>query len=265
VRAPALGRWLHCYTLLLALSTWAEVITGALVTSRLTSASAELEKTHLGGSSGGGHPGDRPGGLVWLSRAERWVRRLGWIVLAGGDRRSCFGKPESDDPPRFTGASFLHSQWRSRWSVRRVGPAEEQRSKIPHGLRYEASRPLRPFWRYSKCPEEQQSVTGLWELRPISWRAGGDHRHTAAGVLVTQQLPDDCTLAPAAKALMGITFVQVMLGRGAFITRMMAEEASPAVVIPSVAHCSRGFPHLRGDSVSRARDRGHLAPRGERD
>lgn len=76
-------------------------------------------------------------------------------------------------------------------------------------------------------------------MRPISWRAGGDHRHTAA-VAVTQQFPDDCTLAPAAKALMGITFVQVMLGMGAFITRMMAEEASPAVVIPSVAHVAVG-------------------------
>jgi hypothetical protein len=61
---------------------------------------------------------------------------------------------------------------------------------------------------------------------------------------------------------MGITFVQVMLGMGAFITRMMAEEASPAVVIPSVAHLAGGFPHLRGDKVSRARDR--AAPRSAR-
>jgi hypothetical protein len=82
-----------------------------------------------------------------------------------------------------------------------------------------------------------------------------NHRHSAAGVLVSQQFPDDRRLAPAAKALMGITFVQVMLGMGAFISRMMAEEASPAVVIPSVAHVAVGFPHLRGDSVSRARGR----------
>jgi hypothetical protein len=38
------------------------------------------------------------------------------------------------------------------------------------------------------------------------------------GVLVTQQFPDDCTLAPAAEPLMGITFVPVMLGTGAFLT-----------------------------------------------
>ena len=83
VKAPALGRWLHRYTLLLALSTWAEVITGALVTSRLTSASAELEKTHLGVRAAVGILAIGLG--VWLSRAwpEGWVCRLGWIVLAG--------------------------------------------------------------------------------------------------------------------------------------------------------------------------------------
>lgn len=83
--------------------------------------------------------------------------------------------------------------------------------------------------------------------------------------MVTQQCPDDCALAPAAKALMGITFVQVMLGMGAFITRMMAEEASPAVVIPSVAHVAVGSLSL-GATVFLALEIGrHLAPRGERD
>jgi hypothetical protein len=83
--------------------------------------------------------------------------------------------------------------------------------------------------------------------------------------VVTQQFPDDCALAPAAKVLMGITFVQVMLGMGAFITRMMAEEASPAVVIPSVAHVAVGSLSL-GATVFLALEIGrHLAPRGERD
>jgi hypothetical protein len=83
VQAPALGRWLQRYTLLLALSTWAAVITGALVTSHLTSASAELDKTHLGVAAAVVILAIGPG--VWLSRAwpERWVRRLGWIVPAG--------------------------------------------------------------------------------------------------------------------------------------------------------------------------------------
>lgn len=79
----------------------------------------------------------------------------------------------------------------------------------------------------------------------------------------TQQFPDDWTLAPAAKALMGITFVQVMLGMGAFITRMMAEEASPAVVVPSVAHVAAGSLSL-GATVFLALEIGrHLAPRRE--
>jgi hypothetical protein len=85
------------------------------------------------------------------------------------------------------------------------------------------------------------------------------------GVLVTQQFPEHRTLRPAAKELMGITFVQVMLGLGACITRMMAEEASPAVVIPSVAHVATGSLTL-GATVFLALEIGrHVASRGERD
>ena len=64
---------------------------------------------------------------------------------------------------------------------------------------------------------------------------------------------------------MGITFVQVMLGMGAFITRMMADEASPSVVIPSVAHVAVGSLSL-GATVILALGIGRqVAPRGERD
>lgn len=85
------------------------------------------------------------------------------------------------------------------------------------------------------------------------------------GVLVTQQFPQHRTLAPAAKVLMGITFVQVMLGVGAFITRMMAEEASPAVVIPSVAHVATGSLTLGATVFLTLEILRHVAPRGRRD
>ena len=63
---------------------------------------------------------------------------------------------------------------------------------------------------------------------------------------------------------MGITFVQVMLGMGAFITRMMAEEASPAVVMPSVAQVAVGS-LTSGATVFLALEIGrHVAPCGER-
>ena len=84
------------------------------------------------------------------------------------------------------------------------------------------------------------------------------------GVLVTQQFPDDRTLAPA-KALMGIMFVQVRLGMGAFVTRLMAEEASPAVVIRRVAHVAVGSLTLGATVFLALEIRRHLAPRGERD
>jgi hypothetical protein len=83
VPAPYLGPWLHRYTLLLAFCTLAAVVTGALVTSHATSASARHEQAHLGVAAAVGIVAI--GLAVWLSRAEhqRWVRRLGWIVVAG--------------------------------------------------------------------------------------------------------------------------------------------------------------------------------------
>ena len=63
---------------------------------------------------------------------------------------------------------------------------------------------------------------------------------------------------------MGITFVQVMLGMGAFITRMMAE-ASPALVIPSVAHVAVGSLTFGATAFLALEIGRHLAPRGERD
>lgn len=171
VPKPYLGRWLHRYTLLLALSTWAAVITGALVTSHLTSASAQLEKTHLGVAVAVGMLAI--GLAVWLLRARRqgWVGRLGWIVLAGGSRKLLW-----EPAIRRRGRSTLYSRsfssqsrWPSRWSLRPVGPAGQHRSTIRRGFRYEVSRPQRSLWRYSKCPWERQSVTERWELRPISW------------------------------------------------------------------------------------------------
>ena len=59
-------------------------------------------------------------------------------------------------------------------------------------------------------------------------------------ILVTHQFPEHPALNPAARTLIGLTFTQVMLGMAAFITRLMAEESSLAVTIPSVTHVAVG-------------------------
>ena len=64
---------------------------------------------------------------------------------------------------------------------------------------------------------------------------------------------------------MGITLYRCMLGMGAFITRMMAEEASPAVVIPSVAHVAAGSLTLGAAVFLALEIWRRVAPRGERD
>ena len=52
---------------------------------------------------------------------------------------------------------------------------------------------------------------------------------------------------------------------GAFITRMMAAEASPAVVIPSVAHVAAGSLTLGAAVFLALEIWRRVAPRGERD
>jgi heme A synthase len=59
-------------------------------------------------------------------------------------------------------------------------------------------------------------------------------------VLVTNQYPEHVALRPTAKFLIGITFTQVMLGMGAFITRLMMEQGSLPVVIIGITHVATG-------------------------
>jgi hypothetical protein len=65
----------------------------------------------------------------------------------------------------------------------------------------------------------------------------------AAAVVVLQQYSDHATLKRAAKSLMHITLLQVVLGTAAYITRIMTPEASqpmPLMVAFTVAHVAVG-------------------------
>jgi heme A synthase len=57
---------------------------------------------------------------------------------------------------------------------------------------------------------------------------------------VMHQFPEHRSLAAAAKALLGVTFLQVMLGVAAYYTRLQAAQQPLAMVLTTVAHVATG-------------------------
>jgi heme A synthase len=60
------------------------------------------------------------------------------------------------------------------------------------------------------------------------------------GVLVVKHYPGHRSLEPAAVALMSITGVQVLLGFATFLALLMSNQATPPVVVSTVAHVATG-------------------------
>jgi cytochrome c oxidase assembly protein subunit 15 len=100
-------------------------------------------------------------------------------------------------------------------------------------------------------------VTPIFVLIQIA--LGAAFRHRAIGVLphvvfamvvtlvvlftatfVLHQFPEHKALSASAKAVLGITFLQVMLGVGAYYTRLQAAENPLAMVLTTVAHVAIG-------------------------
>jgi cytochrome c oxidase assembly protein subunit 15 len=100
-------------------------------------------------------------------------------------------------------------------------------------------------------------VTPVFVLMQIA--LGAAFRHRAIGVLphvlfsmvvtlvvlftstfVLHQFPDHWALSTAAKALLGITFLQVMLGVAAYYTRLQAAQQPLEMVLTTVAHVATG-------------------------
>jgi cytochrome c oxidase assembly protein subunit 15 len=100
-------------------------------------------------------------------------------------------------------------------------------------------------------------VTPVMVLAQIA--LGAAFRHRAIGVLphvlfsmivtlvvlfvstfVLHQFPDHQALSAAAKALLGVTFLQVMLGVAAYYTRLQAAKEPLAMVLTTVAHVATG-------------------------
>jgi heme a synthase len=100
-------------------------------------------------------------------------------------------------------------------------------------------------------------VTPVMVLAQIG--LGAAFRHRAIGVLphvlfsmvvtlavlfiatfVMHQFPEHRALSGAAKALLGVTTIQVMLGVGAYYTRLQAAQQPLAMVLTTVAHVATG-------------------------
>lgn len=235
--------WLHRYSLVLAVLTLAPMITGAIITSHGTAASLALRQTHYALA---GVVGLLAIGLaVWLFKSGTgvWRRRLGWIILAAAAVQGLLG---IQNPL----LAVFHAWW----------------AQIFFALTVSAALVTSLSW----APKEPLLVdSGRLSLRVLSWVAvalmvlqvglGAAVRHQdmnavphivgalvvtivliLLAVLVTHQFPEHPSLNPAAKTLIGLVFTQVMLGMAAFITRLMADEASLAVTVPSVTHVAVG-------------------------
>jgi heme A synthase len=235
--------WLHRYSILLAVFTLALMITGAIITSHGAAASRSLRETHYGLAAAVGLLAIGLALWLWKSGTGVWERRLGWIVLAATAVQALLG---IQNPV----LAVFHAWW----------------AQLFFALTVSVALVTSQSW----TPREQPLAdSGRLSLRTLSLIAvglmvlqvglGAAVRHKAMGavphiinalvvtivlillaVLVTHQFPENPTLNPAAKTLIGLVFTQVMLGMGAFITRLMADEASLAVTIPSVTHVAVG-------------------------
>jgi heme A synthase len=253
--------WVHRYAVVVAVCTLLLIITGAMVTSNepvLTSSSqsslkpeatmgVSLERVH----QVAGHSFVvLPLALVlWLTRgrAAKWLRLAGWATLAALILEIVLG--EQAVLRRMSGmTSFSHAYMAQLFFVCTVAIAVF----------------TSPGWnRQPDVVEDRFSIRMLSLLVPVlallQVALGAAYRHQAmgvlthifgalvvavfvllVGVLVVKQYPGHRSLQPAAVTLMSLTGLQVLLGFAAFLTRLMTNQATPPVVISTVAHVATG-------------------------
>ena len=226
--------WLHRFAILVAVCAFALVLSGALVTSNDPQPAAFLQRMHLiAGLSVG----------ILAASLGMWLRGPGWILLASvvldsmlGGRSPAIGALHAFVAQLFFAGTVSIALITSRGWI-------DASDQVPDSARFS----LRTL-----------SLVAL-PLLILQVALGAAYRHKAMGimphiigalvvtlallllaVLVTNQYPEHRALRPAAKLLIGITFTQVMLGMGAFITRLMMAEGTLPVVIISVAHVATG-------------------------
>lgn len=226
---------LHRYAILVAVFTFALVITGALVTSYSERPPAYLQPLHLAIASAVG--------LLVLGLAL-WLRGPAWFLLAGIVLEALLALGRG---PAIGALHALLAQLIFAGAVAISVITSESWDRPSESL--EDSRRL---------SFRKLSLVTL-SLLVLQVALGAAYRHNAMGVLphiigalvvtivilllavlVTNQYPEHAVLRPTAKLLIGITFTQVMLGMGAFITRLMMAQGTLPVVIVGLIHVANG-------------------------
>ena len=232
-RLQRAGPWLHRYAILVAVSSFALLIFGAVVTGNDPQPPPALLRMHLIAA----------GWVAVLTAVLAfWLRGPGWILLAAVVAEAALGGRSSA-----------------------VGAFHALVAQLFFGGTVAVALLTSPGWTH---PPETAADSARLPLRTLSLvvlpllilqvALGAAYRHNAMDVmphiigalvvtlallllaiLVTNQYSEHRSLRPAAKLLIGITFTQVMLGMAAFITGLMMKGTLPVVII-GVAHVANG-------------------------
>jgi cytochrome c oxidase assembly protein subunit 15 len=259
--------WLHRYAILLAVCTLFLVVAGASVTSKEAGLSVPDWPLSYGQvmpqMTGGvffehGHRmvATTVGFMtiilaVWLARVEnrRWMKNLGFIALGAVIVQGGLGglTVKLLLPPV---VSISHACLAQLFFSTTVAIAVFTSKSWLEG---------------AEIVEDHgwPSLRSLAILTPsmvlVQIALGAAFRHRAIGVLphvlfstvvtlvvlftatfVLHQFPEHRPLRSAAKAVLGVTFLQVMLGVAAYYTRLQAAEEPLAMVLTTVAHVATG-------------------------
>jgi cytochrome c oxidase assembly protein subunit 15 len=259
--------WLHRYAILLAVCTLFLVVAGASVTSKEAGLSVPDWPLSYGQvmpqMTGGvffehGHRmvATTVGFMtiilaVWLARVEtrRWMKTLGFVALGAVIFQGLLGglTVKLLLPPA---VSIAHACLAQLFFSTTVAIALFTSKEWLQG---------------AEMVEDHgwPSLRSLAVITPVMVLAqialGAAFRHRAVGVLphvlfsmvvmlvvlftatfVMHQFPDHRALHSTAKAVLGITFLQVMLGVAAYYTRLQASTQPLAMVLTTVAHVAIG-------------------------
>jgi cytochrome c oxidase assembly protein subunit 15 len=259
--------WLHRYAVLLAIFTLFLVVAGASVTSKEAGLSVPdwpLSYGQVFPEMTGGvlfETGHRfiatfvglltIGLAVWLQRVDPrpWMRRLGWVALGAVIAQGLLG-----------GATVLWLQ--PPW----VSTAHACLAQLFFSTTVAIALFTSRGWQQGADLVTDYGVPSLRSLSivtpglvlaQIALGAGFRHRaitlmpHIVGAIVVTiailavcafvlHQFPTHVGLSRAAKALLGVVFLQVMLGVAAYFARLEAANYPLAMVLATVAHVATG-------------------------
>jgi len=259
--------WLHRYAILLAVCTLFLVVAGASVTSKEAGLSVpdwplsygQVMPQMVGGvffEHGHRMVATAVGFMtiilaVWLARVEtrKWMKTLGFFALGAVIVQGLLGglTVKLMLPPAVSISHACLAQLFFSTTVAIALFTSKEWLQGPEVVEDHGWPSLRSL----------AIVTPVMVLTQIA--LGAAFRHRAIGVLahvlfsmvvtlavlfiatfVMHQFPDHHALSTSAKALLGVTFFQVMLGVAAYYTRLQAAEKPLAMVLTTVAHVATG-------------------------